>query len=157
MFRLQLSVKRSDNGNSVCHIPVIWHYSAIGSCYYKKTTEPVDIEITKPENHLLKTIDFYSHVLIKCPCKSHESESGMMFKEDVLHRKFKKIEKKLRNTILNKKNRPECIIQRSFRVYRSKKLANVLRSHPDNLFCPFFGEMRKKILKIDDSNFNIVT
>ena len=64
MFRLKLIVKCE--GKIVCH--------ARSSYYYCPETELVEIELIKPENHVLKTIDFSAHVLIKCPCKSHESE-----------------------------------------------------------------------------------
>ena len=50
----------------MCHVPKIMKYSAMASMYYPET-ELVDIELIKPENHVLKTIDFSSHVLIKCP------------------------------------------------------------------------------------------
>lgn len=43
-------------------------------------------------------------------------------------------------------------IQCVFRVYRSRKRANVLRSHPDNLFSEFWAP-RKRILEIDDTRF----
>ena len=44
-------------------------------------------------------------------------------------------------------------MQRAFRVYRSKSIANELRILPENLFCPEFGKIRKKLLGIDDSKF----
>ena len=46
-----------------------------------------------------------------------------------------------------------CIIQRSFRVYSSKCRMNAIRSIPENIFSSEFGEMRKKLLGIDDSKF----
>lgn len=50
---------------------------------------------------------------------------------------------------------PIHVIQRAFRVYRSKKVTNTLRSLPENLFCSEFGQVRKKMLGIDDSKFGI--
>lgn len=46
-------------------------------------------------------------------------------------------------------------IQYVFRVYRSTKRANALRSHPDNLFSEF-SVLRKRKLEIDDSRFGSV-
>ena len=46
-------------------------------------------------------------------------------------------------------------IQCAFRVYRSATRANVLRSHPDNLFSKF-TVLRKRKLEIDDSRFGAV-
>ena len=47
-------------------------------------------------------------------------------------------------------------IQCFVRTYNSKKIANILRLNPDNLFDINFSQSRKKILKIDDTKF-IVT
>ena len=46
-------------------------------------------------------------------------------------------------------------MQRAFKVYRSKRIANELRLLPENFFCPEFGEIRKKLLGIDDSKFGL--
>lgn len=46
------------------------------------------------------------------------------------------------------------IIQKVYRIYRSKKRTNTLRSNPRNLFCPEFNKRRKLILGIDDSKFS---
>ncbi|CAN0270987.1 unnamed protein product [Ectocarpus sp. 6 AP-2014] len=47
-------------------------------------------------------------------------------------------------------------IQCAFRVYRSTKRVNILRSHPDNLFSKF-SVLRKRKLEIDDSRFGADT
>ena len=146
MFRLKLIVKRK-NGEIVCHVPKIMNYSAICSSYYPQT-ELVDIELIKPENHVLKTIDFYSHVLIKCPCKSHESEGGMMYMEECLQKRLKKKEKKLKDSNLNAylRERNVVMIQKLFRIYLAQKKANILRCNPENLFDNEFGKKRRQQL-----------
>ena len=145
MFRLKLIVKRK-NGEIVCHVPKFRIYCPMG-IYYSET-ELVDIEIIKPENHVLKTIDFSSHVLIKCPCKSHESERGMMFMEEWLQKKISKKEKKLKNSNLNAylRERPVVMIQKLFRMYLAQKKANILRCIPENLFDNEFGKKRRQQL-----------
>lgn len=44
-------------------------------------------------------------------------------------------------------------IQCLFRVYRSRRLADVKRAHPDHLFHPQFSKKRRALLEIDDSRF----
>ena len=44
-------------------------------------------------------------------------------------------------------------IQCLFRVYRSKRLADVQRVHPDHLFHPEYSGSRKRLLSIDESRF----
>jgi len=66
--------------------------------------------------------------------------------------------KVLKNIYLKYKNRKiynnAIIIQNSFRSYMSRKIANILRSNPDNLFDNNFSTIRKRKLNIDDSFFN---
>ena len=146
MFRLKLIVK-SKNGKIVCHVPKIMRYNAMALMYYTET-ELVDIELIKPENHVLKTIDFSSHVLIKCPCKSHESEGGMMYMEECLQKRLKKKEKKLKDSNLNAylRERNVVMIQKLFRIYLAQKKANILRCTPENLFDNEFGKKRRQQL-----------
>lgn len=66
--------------------------------------------------------------------------------------------KVLKNIYVKYKNRKiynnAIIIQNSFRSYMSIKIANILRSNPDNLFDSNFSNIRKRKLNIDDSFFN---
>ena len=45
------------------------------------------------------------------------------------------------------------MLRRFFRIISAKNISTRLRSEPDNLFDPEFSDMRKRILKIDDSCF----
>ena len=45
------------------------------------------------------------------------------------------------------------MLHRFFRIISAKNISTRLRSEPDNLFDPEFSDMRKRILKIDDSCF----
>lgn len=62
MFRLNLQVRDVESGISLC-CPLKTFHSGY-------TNKPVNVEITLPDNYVLKTIDFYGHVLHVCPCKS---------------------------------------------------------------------------------------
>ena len=135
MFRLKLIVKRK-NGEIVCHVPKFMRCAV--SLSDRPVTVLVDIELIKPENHVLKTIDFSSHVLIKCPCKSHESERGRMFIEERLQKRIMKKEKRLERHVV--------MIQKLFRIYLAQKKANILRCIPENLFDNEFGKKRRQQL-----------
>lgn len=64
MFRLNLEVRDVESGISLC-CPIKTYHSRHRLC-----NQFVNIEITLPDNYVLKTIDFYGHVLHVCPCKS---------------------------------------------------------------------------------------
>lgn len=65
----------------------------------------------------------------------------------------------LENMYLKYRDRKQWLsatkMQCVFRAYRSTKRANILRSHPDNLFSEF-GALRKRKLEIDDTRFGSV-
>ena len=143
MFRLKLIVK-CKNGKIVCHVPKFIQRCAISSSYYPVTVL-VDIELIKPENHVLKTIDFSSHVLIKCPCKSHESERERMFIEECLQKRKKRLQKRIRKKE-KRLERHVVMIQKLFRMYLAQKKANILRCIPENLFDNEFGKKRRQQL-----------
>ena len=72
MFRLNIEVRDVESGISLC-CPLKYSSHCRDLFSYPRNREFnkfVNIEITLPENYVLKTIDFYGHVLHSCPCKS---------------------------------------------------------------------------------------
>lgn len=102
IFRLKLDVREAESDRSVCHLSDNMKYSACSMSLYRDGTIPVNIEITLPDNHVLKTIDFSRHVLVNCHCKSSNQETYMMRMEEILQRKIKKQEKKMKRELKQK-------------------------------------------------------
>lgn len=70
MFRLSIDMRDVETGESVCcprkkYVQQHWDSHKI-----RPINKPVHIEITLPENHILKTIYFPGHVISRCLCSS---------------------------------------------------------------------------------------
>lgn len=176
MFRLDLLVRK---GGNIVSVPKQGKRLVFGCpcCANSRIwNECVNIEISVPDNHVLKTIHFPGHTLID-PCNTYVSERKLMNLEEIRTKKIIKMEfndmqrlytkvidigplngLKIKKTKgisnkLNLINKSAYIIQSLFMNNKAKKISNKLRMEPDNLFHIEFSEMRKRILKIDDSSF----
>ena len=72
MFRLDVDVRDVETGESVC-CPRKKYVAFMDSSFFphsRAINKPVDIYITLPENHILKTIYFPGHVISRCLCSS---------------------------------------------------------------------------------------
>ena len=80
--------------------------------------------------------------------------------DEVMDLQDKVFARSLENMYLKYRDRNQWLsatkLQCMFRVYRAKRRANVLRSHPDNLFHAEFSASRKRKLEIDVTRFGAV-
>ena len=104
------------------------------------------------DNHMDETIRAGSAVYMVRVVSEDYPEVTQQYIRKVLVRLLENMYRKYRDRNLRVS---ATKIQCAFRVYLSTKRANILRSHPDNLFSQY-SQLRKRKLEIDDSRFGAV-